>query len=143
MPWIVLPGVRKLSESDTKSLDLKRTREETGCMKHLIFFCLIVLLIPIPGTRAQLQPFNQLNPDCCSNYQGGIISPSKVIDFKIIIIVPPRDLDRAMVVNPCPELKISPPKVSEPDAGKQVKQFFKLPPFPIRKPSEPSVHLWN
>jgi hypothetical protein len=112
-----------------------------------------MLLVSAFGTRAQNQPFkdqefkdqpfNQFSPGCCTTYQGGVVGPPKGIDFKIIIIVPPKDLDQAMVMNPCPQLQVSPPKVSEPDNPAGVDQFFKLPPFPNSKPGERALHFWN
>jgi hypothetical protein len=111
-------------------------------MKYLIFPCLVVLLVPITGTRAQDKPFNQIDP-CCSNYKSGIISPPNNVDFKLIIIVPPK-IDQAMVVNPCQSSQLSsPPKVSQPDKAGKVEQLFKLPPFPIGKSGQPGLHFWN
>lgn len=113
-------------------------------MKYLIFFCLILLLVPISGTRAQVQTFDQIGPDCCSKYKIGIVSPPKDVDFKLIIIVPPK-IDQAMVINPDPGSKelLSPPKVFSPDSDKKVEQFFKLPPFPTPKSGQTVVHFWN
>jgi hypothetical protein len=113
-------------------------------MKYLIFSCLITLLVSTPVTRAQDKPFNQIDPGCCSNYKSGIVSPPANVDFKLIIIVPPK-IDQAMVVNPCPESSqsSSPPKVSNPDRDKKVEQFFKLPPFPTGKSGQTVLHLWN
>jgi hypothetical protein len=113
-------------------------------MKYLIFSCLILLLVPTPGTRAQDKPFNQIDPGCCSNYKSGIVSPPANVDFKLIIIVPPK-IDQAMVVNPCQESSqlSSPLKVSQPDRDKKVEQLFKLPPLPIGKSGQPGLHFWN
>lgn len=113
-------------------------------MKNLIFFCVILLLVPIPGTRAQVQPFDQHGSDCCSKYKIGIVSPPKDVDFKLIIIVPPK-IDQAMVINPRQESKdlSFPPKTFSPDSDKKVEPFFKLPPFPIQNDSRSVVHFWN
>jgi hypothetical protein len=115
-----------------------------GRMKYLIFSCLVLLLVPITGTRAQDKPFNQIDPGCCSNFQNGIVSPPANVDFKLIIITPPK-IDQAMVVNPCQESRrlSTPPKVSNPDRDKKVEQFFKLPPFPTGKSGQTVLHLWN
>ena len=113
-------------------------------MKCLIFFCLILLLVPISATRGQVQPFNQSGSDCCSKYKVVIVSPPKDIDFKLIIIVPPK-IDQAMVVNPGQEWKESstPPQFINPDRDKKVEQYFKLPPFPIQRDKGSVVHFWN
>jgi hypothetical protein len=116
-------------------------------MRYLIIFCLIMLLVSsfevtARGQVFKEQPFDQSSPGCCS-YSQAIVNPPKGIDFKIIIIIPPKDFDGAMVLNPCPEMQPSPPKVSDPDYRDGVKQFFKLPPFPNPKPSERPAHLWN
>jgi hypothetical protein len=125
-------------------LDVRSTEEENGRMKYLIFFCLIVVLIPISGTTAQVQPLDQPGPDCCSKYKVVIVSPPKDIDFKLIIIVPPK-IDQAMVVNPfqASNQLSSPPKASNPESDKKVEQFFKLPPFPTAKSGSSVVHFWN
>ncbi len=112
-------------------------------MKNPIIGCLIMLLVPAVAANAQDQPFNQSTPVCCSNYESTIVNPPRGIDFKIIIIVPPKDFDQAMVLNPCPEMQTSPPKVSVPDYPNGAKQFFKLPPFTVTKSSDRIVHLWN
>jgi hypothetical protein len=115
-----------------------------GRMKYLIFSGLILMLVPIAGTRAQDKPFNQIDPGCCSNYKLGIISPPKDVEFKLMVIVPPK-IDQAMVVNPYQESSqlSSPPKVSQPDKDKEVEQLFKLPPFPTRKSGQTVLHFWN
>lgn len=112
-------------------------------MKCLIVSCLIMLLVAIPGTRAQVQPVDQLSPECRSNYKMIIVCPPKDVDFKLIIIVPPKDLDRGMVFNPYqqPDAISTPPRVFNPDSDQKVEQFFKLPPFPTSKSSV--VHFWN
>jgi len=114
-------------------------------MKYLIVYCLIMLLVPIPGTRAQVQPFNQISPGCYSNDKIGIVSPPKDVDFKLIIIIPPKDFDQAMVFNQGRESNgiSSPPKVFNPDCYLKVEQFFKLPPFRTRKSEGSVVHFWN
>jgi hypothetical protein len=67
------------------------------------------------------------------------------VDFKLIIIVPPKDLDQAMVFNPYaqPNVISTLPKGSKPDSNQKVEQFFKLPPFPVRQSPESVVHFWN
>ncbi len=114
-------------------------------MKYLIVSSLVVLLVPIPGTRAQVQPFDQFTQDCCSNYKMVIVSPPKDVDFKLIIIVPPKDFDLGMVFSPYqqPDAISTPPRVFNPDSDQKVEQFFKLPPFPTRKSAESVVHFWN
>lgn len=132
-------------------------------MKYRIAGCIILLLVPIFGARAQNQlfkdqpfkdqpfkdqpfkdqPFVEPSPGCCAPYQSRIINPPKGVDFKIIIIVPPKDLDPGIVMNPCPELQTSPEKAPEPDNGNGIGQFFKLPPFPSSKPGARAVHFWN
>jgi hypothetical protein len=114
-------------------------------MKYLIVWCLIMLLVPIPGARAQVQPFNQISPGCGSNDKIGIISPPRHVDFKLIVIIPPKDFDQAMVFNQGQESNgiSSPPKVFNPDSYQKVEEFFKLSPFPTRKSAESVVHFWN
>jgi hypothetical protein len=114
-------------------------------MKYLIVSCLIMLLLPIPGTRAQVQPFNQLSPNCCPNYKLAIVGPPRNVDFKLIIIVPPKDLDQAMVFNPYqqPNAISTTSKVFNPDSDQKGEQFFTLPPFPTGKSPESVVHFWN
>jgi hypothetical protein len=134
-------------------LTSKRRRRRMPIMKYPIVGCLIMLLVSAFGTRAQNQPFkdqefkdqpfNQFSPGCCTPYQGGVVTPPRGIDFKMIIIIPPKDLDPGIVMNPCPQLQTSPPKISGPDNVNGVGQFFKLPPFPNMKPSDRSMHFWN
>ena len=113
-------------------------------MKYLIVSCLI-MLFPILGTKAQVQPFNQINPGSCSNDKTGIVSPPKGVDFKIIVIIPPKDFDQAMVFNQGHESNgiSSSPKAINPNSYQKVEQFFKLSPFPTRKSAGSVMHFWN
>lgn len=110
-------------------------------MKYLTFSFLILVLAFSVEVDAQGQSSNNASSRACEQYKIGIITPSKDIDFKIIVIVPPKSLDQAMVVNPCPGQNqvASAPQIIIPRSAPQIiiprketNGFFQVPPFTIK-----------
>jgi hypothetical protein len=99
-------------------------------MKYLTFSFLVLVLAF--STEAQGKSSNNASNKSCEQYKIGIVTPSKDIDFKIIVIVPPKNLDQAMVFNPCPEQNqvASAPQIILP--RKETNEFFKVLPFTIK-----------
>ena len=107
-------------------------------MKYPIFTVLVLVLAVGVEANGQGESSNNAASKLCDQYEIGIITPSKDIDFKIRIIVPSKNLDQAMVFNPCPEQNQVASAVQIIVPRKQTKEFFKVSPFTFKnKNSEP------
>ena len=69
-------------------------------MRYLTFSFLLLVLAFSVESNAQGQLSGNTKHNSCEWYKIGIIAPPSSIDFKI---VPPKNLDQAMVLNLCPE----------------------------------------
>lgn len=101
-------------------------------MKYLMFTVFVLGLAVGVEVNGQGELSNNAGSKSCGPYKIGIITPSKDIDFKIRISVPSKNLDQAMVFNPCPEQNRVASAVHLIVPRKQTKEFFKLPPFTLK-----------
>lgn len=113
-------------------------------MKYPAFFISALVLALCIEARAQAPESNDkaVGNNPCEQYKIGIIPPERDVDFKIRIIVPPKNIDQAMVINPCPaehQVVVTPrrtdvPPFARPSATPSAdpNAFFKAPPFTIR-----------
>lgn len=101
-------------------------------MKYFIFPVLILVLAVGVEVKGQGGSSNNAGSKSCDQYKIGIITPSKDIDFKITFIVPPKNLDQAMVLNLCPEQNQVASAVQIIVPRKRTTEFFKVPPFTFK-----------
>lgn len=101
-------------------------------MKYLTFSFLVLVLAFGIEVKAQGESSVKTDGNSCDKYKIGIMTPSQDIDFKMIIIAPPPNIDVAMVINPCQEQSqvAAAPQIIIPP--KETDEFFKVPPFTIR-----------
>jgi hypothetical protein len=102
-------------------------------MRYVALSLLIIVACSVrvnPQAGPFDKPAGQANvPDQC-----GIVTPPKDIDFKIIVIVPPKNFDRGILLNGCSGAKqigcAAPSDVplTEDD------QLLKTPPAKVKKP---------
>lgn len=115
-----------------ESLTSVELSEENHTMKYLTFSFLILVLAFNVKVDAQGESSNNASKSC-EQYKIGILTPSKDINFKIIVIVPPKDIDQGMVFNPCPEQSqiASAPQIIL--RRRETNEFFfKVPTFTIK-----------
>jgi hypothetical protein len=101
-------------------------------MKYLTFSFLVLVLAFSLEVNAQGESSNNVSSKTCEQYKIGIVTPSKDIDFKIIVIVPPKELDQAMVFNPCSEQNqvASAPEIMVP--RQETSGIFRVPRFTVK-----------
>jgi hypothetical protein len=103
-------------------------------MRRLILYSLAALMIVNGGTTAPASLSRHTDSDPCDAFKMIIITPSRDIDFKMTIIPVPKELDKAMVFNPCQQSNAA-SAVIIPQEKKE--EFLKVPPFTINKKISP------
>src|ERR1051325_11039313 len=110
-------------------------------MRRVTLYFTAALLTLVNGVIARADSHNKGADDPCKQFKIQIVTPSKAIDYKIIVIPVPKDLDKAMVINPCqpaeaivatPQIIIEPKEKLQIFQPKNTDQLFKPPQFEIR-----------
>ena len=108
-----------------------RLWKRIGRMRYVALSLLILLACSV-RVNPQAGPFDKSCDQPNVPDQLGIVTPPRDIDFKIIIIVPPKDFDRGMVHNWCSGTKQigCAPQTDSPQT--ETNPFFKVSPPKIK-----------
>lgn len=101
-------------------------------MKYLTLIAFGLMLIAGVEVRAQVESSTKRG-STCDQYKVGIITPSKEVDFKLKTILPPQNLDQAMVLNVCPEQNQVASAFQITGPRRQTREFFGASPLMLHK----------